>query len=228
MPEEVLKQGISKIINSREFIIVIGLVIMPIMSFALIGTSEESPLYTSISRIAWVLEHWWATFIWGVSVMGAILWLTYKTVSTGPLSKKAKHGILASQFTSSGLVLIGCLVFPAKSGSATPTLYNVLHDYVTIIFWITYGIGLFVYSVLLGKRDGFLGFLGLGLMSFTVFSSLFFIRQVILPDSYVGASAVSEVYIINSLFIYLVVMYVAQDYAAKCKADANAFSSEKE
>ena len=63
---------------------------------------------------------------------------------------------------------------------------------------------------MLRKHDPFLGFLGLGLMSFVILSSLFFISNVIDPSSYVGASAVSEVYIINSLFIYLVVMYVAE------------------
>jgi hypothetical protein len=48
-------------------------------------------------------------------------------------------------------------------------------------------------------------------MVFVVFSSLFFLRQVIDPTTYVGASAVSEVYIINSLLIYLVVMYVLEE-----------------
>ena len=223
-----MKRNISKIVNSRKFIVVVGLVIMPLLSFTLIGLSEESPLYTSISRIAWVLDHWWATFIWGVAVMGAMLWLTYKTVVTGPLSKTEKRCILTVQFVNIGLVFIGCLAFPAKTGSGVPTLINYLHDYVTIIAWVMYGIGLIVYSVLLKKREQFLGFLGLGLMSFIVFSSLFFVRQVILPDSYVGASAISEVYIINSLFIYLVVMYVVQEYAAKCSQSSQNTPTEKE
>ena len=73
-----------------------------------------------------------------------------------------------------------------------------------------YGVGLIFYSFDIKKRHDFLGFFGLGLMSFIVLSSVFFIRQVVDPTSYVGASAVSEVYIINALFIYLVVMYVAE------------------
>ena len=190
---------------------------MPVLSFTLIGISEESPLYTSISRIAWVLDYWWATFIWGIAVMGSILWLTYKTVSSGPIGARAKKRFIISQFVNIALVFIGCLAFPAKSGYGTPTLFNYLHDYLTIIAWVMYGIGLIAYSVEVRRADKFLGFLGLGLMSFTVFSSLFFVTRVILPDSYVGASAVSEVYIINSLFIYLVVMFVAQEYAAACR-----------
>ena len=49
-------------------------------------------------------------------------------------------------------------------------------------------------------------------MGFVVLSSVFYLLRVIDPSSYVGASALSEVYIINGLLIYLVVMYVAQDY----------------
>jgi len=71
-------------------------------------------------------------------------------------------------------------------------------------------VGLIVYSILLRKQDRFLGFLGLGLMSYIVLSSLFFLSCVIDPQSYVGASAVSEVCIINNLLIYLVVIYFAQ------------------
>ena len=108
-------------------------------------------------------------------------------------------------------VMLGCsvgkgnLLFHMRGKSA----YS-FHDYLTIGAWAMYGIGLFVYSVMLCRHDRFLGFLGIGLMSFIVLSSAFFIQQVVDPTSYVGASAVSEVYVINSLFIYLVVIYVAE------------------
>ena len=53
--------------------------------------------------------------------------------------------------------------------------------------------------------------MGCSFMAFALISSMFFLRQVIDPESYVGASAVSEVYIINSLLIYLAVMLVLED-----------------
>jgi hypothetical protein len=86
-----------------------------------------------------------------------------------------------------------------------------MHDYLTAIAWAMYGIGLIVYSIIIGRKNKFLGFMGCSIMVFVVFSSLFFLRQVIDPTTYVGASAVSEVYIINSLLIYLVVMYVLEE-----------------
>lgn len=106
-------------------------------------------------------------------------------------------------------------MFPAKQDVEMVKLINYLHDYVTAIGWVLYGIGLIVYSILLRRKDKFLGFLGLGIMSFIIFSSIFFIMRVVDPTSYVGASAVSEVYIINSLYIFLVFMYVAQEYTAR-------------
>ncbi len=208
----------KKTVNSTGFIILLGLVIVPALSFLLITISEESPLYASISRIAWALDHWWATFIWGIIVMGSILWLTYKTISCGPLGLRQRVGLTIAQFVNISMVFIGCLVFPAKTDQGDPILINYLHDYVTIVAWVLYGVGLIVYSFMLGRRSSLLGYLGIGLMTFTVFSSYFFIKQVVHPDSYVGASAVSEVHIINSLLIFLVVIYVAQEYEEQIRA----------
>ena len=205
-----MKDKIKNMLYSDRFIIVLGLIIVPLFSFILITVSEESPLYTSISRIAWVHGKWFSTFIWAVIVMGAVTWITYRMIYSGPLSDRTKRIILFCQGVNIALVFIGCIIFPAKDGTELVRLVNYLHDYLTIAAWALYGIGLVSYSFLLGRHDSFLGFLGIGLMSFVILSSAFFIFNVIDPSSYVGASAVSEVYIINSLFIYLVVMYVAQ------------------
>lgn len=201
---------LRSIMYSDRFVIVLGLVIVPLISFIFIGVSEESPLYTSISRIAWVHGRWLSTFLWALIVMSAVLWLTYRMVTVGSLSDRAKRKYMLCQSVNILLVFIGCILFPAKGGLELVSLVNYIHDYLTIGAWAMYGIGLLVYSMLVRRNDPFLGFLGLCLMSFIILSSVFFIRQVVDPTSYVGASAVSEVYIINALFIYLVVMYFAE------------------
>lgn len=201
---------LRSIMYSDRFVIVLGLVIVPLISFIFIGVSEESPLYTSISRIAWVHGRWLSTFLWALIVMSAVLWLTYRMVTVGSLSDGAKRKYMLCQSVNILLVFIGCILFPAKGGLELVSLVNYIHDYLTIGAWAMYGIGLLVYSMLVRRSDPFLGFLGLCLMSFIILSSVFFIRQVVDPTSYVGASAVSEVYIINALFIYLVVMYFAE------------------
>ena len=205
-----MKDKIRRLLYSDRFIIILGLIVVPLFSFVLITVSEESPLYTSISRIAWVHDKWFATFIWALVLMCAVLWITYRMVDIGPLSIKAKRTFLFAQSVNIILVFVGCILFPAKDGTELVRLVNYLHDYLTIAAWAFYGIGLLVYSFMLKRYDRYLGFLGVGLMSFIIFSSAFFISRVVDPTSYVGASAVSEVYIINSLFIYLVVMYVTE------------------
>jgi hypothetical protein len=142
--------------------------------------------------------------------MGAITWITYRMVKVGPLSERTKRIYVACQTINIILVFVGCIIFPAKEGTDIVKFVNYVHDYLTIIAWIFYGIGLLIYSILLRRHDRYLGFIGIGLMSFIIFSSAFFISRVVDPTSYVGASAVSEVYIINSLFIYLVVMYLLE------------------
>jgi hypothetical protein len=173
--------------------------------------SPESPLYTSISRIAWVHGRWLSTFLWATVVMGTILLLTYKLIKIGPLSERGKRLFFLAQAVSICLVFVGCLLFPAKPNPETVKFVHYMHDYLTAIAWAMYGIGLIVYSIIIGRKNKFLGFMGCSIMAFVVWSSLFFINQVIDPTSYVGASAVSEVYIINSLLIYLVVMYVLEE-----------------
>lgn len=205
-----MKDKIKRILYSDRFIVVLGFIVIPILSFILIQMSEESPLYTSISRIAWVNDKWLATFVWAVVVMLSISWITYRTVYSGPLSDRSKKAFLYVQLVHIALAFIGCIMFPAKSGTELVRFVNYLHDYLTIIAWAMYAIGLLAYSILLRKHDKLLGFLGIGIMSFVIFSSLFFISNVIDPTSYVGASAVSEVYIINSLFVYLVIMYITE------------------
>lgn len=210
-----MKNKLLKTIHSTEFIALIGLVILPIISFIFIMTSPESPLYTSISRIAWVHGRWFSTFVWAALVMGAIVWLTYRMIKIGPLAERSKRIFFITQLISICLVFVGCLIFPAKANAETVKFANYMHDYLTAIAWAFYGIGLILYSVLIGRKNRFLGFMGCSIMTFVVWSSLFFLKQVIDPTSYVGASAVSEVYIINSLLIYLVVMYVLEELINK-------------
>lgn len=212
-----MKEKLRKMMYSDAFMVVVGFIVIPILSFVLITLSEESPLYTSISRIAWVHGHWFATFVWALLVMGAIVWMTYRMVYTGPLTGDSKRLYFLFQLLNIVLVFIGCIIFPAKQGTDTVKFVNYIHDYLTIVAWVLYGIGLLIYSIIIRKKERFLGFLGIGLMTFIIFSSVFFVANVIDPSSYVGASAISEVYIINSLIIYLVVMYIAQQYTAKLK-----------
>ena len=214
-----MKDKIKRIFESDRFVVILGLVIVPIISFILITLSDESPLYTSISRLAWINGRWFATFVWALIVMGSIIFLTYRMVKEGPLSIRTKKIYLIAQTVNIILVFIGCIIFPAKAGTEFINFFNYMHDYLTIIAWVLYGIGLLIYSVLLRRHDRFLGFIGTGLMSFIIFSSAFFISRVVDPSSYVGASAVSEVYIINSLFIYLVVIYLLEKMRLG-KADA--------
>lgn len=205
-----MAQRIKNILYSDRFVVILGLVIVPIISFIFIGISEESPLYTSISRIAWVHGRWFGTLLWAIAVMGSVWWLTYRVTDKGPLSVREKRIYMICQSVNIFLVFIGCIIFPAKAGTDIVRIVNYIHDYLTIGAWAMYGIGLVAYSWMVRRGDRFLGFLGLGLMTFIIFSSFFFILRVVDPTSYVGASAVSEVYIINALFIYLVVMYVCE------------------
>lgn len=210
-------EKLKKAVTSARFVVVMGLVVVPLLSLMLISLSPESPLYTSISRIAWCHGQWFPTFLWAVVVMCLILLLTYCMAVTGPLDKRTRRGFLFCQFGNICMVFAGCLLFPAKDGTETIRFVNYLHDYLTAAAWVLYAVGLTVYALLVRRRDRFLGFLGLGLMAFTFLTSGFFLVNVVDPGSYVGASAVSEVYIINSLLIYLVVMYVAQLYTNKIR-----------
>ena len=206
-----MKKKISFILRSTEFAVILGLVILPLVSFSFLLSSPESPLYTSISRLAWVHGRWLSTFLWAVIVGGAVVWLSYRVIFIGPLRDRAKRIIFSFQLCSICLVFVGCLIFPAKADEFRVGLLNYVHDYLTASAWCAYGVGWIVYSILIGRKNKALGFMGCSFMAFALISSMFFLRQVIDPESYVGASAVSEVYIINSLLIYLAVMLVLED-----------------
>jgi len=212
-----MKNKLKTAMESMEFAILAGLVAVPLLSFAFIQISTESPLYTSISRIIWVHGHWVAALIWSLLVMGVIAYLTHRLLCTSPLTAKQQRAFKVYLFIHIVLVFVGCMLFPAKQSLQCITFFNYMHDYLTAAAWVGYIVGLLVYSWKLRKADRFLGIFSLGLISFVICSASFFLRWVIDPASYVGASAVSEVYIINSLLIYLVVMYVMQGYVGKLK-----------
>lgn len=214
-----MRNKLCSVLASKTFLILLGFGFLPFLSFLLISISEESPLYTSISRIAWIHGFWGATFIWAVAIMGGITWLTRCMVYTSPLRERTKHCFFAMQLVHIALVFIGCLFFPSKPGEAFEHFGHLIHDYLTVVAWFLYVIGLVAYSLLLRKKDRLLGTLGIGLMAYILLSSIFYLVNVIDPGSYVGASAVSEVHIINNLLIYLVVMYLAQDYTNRLKGE---------
>ena len=169
-----MKNRVEKLLNSDGFVIFIGLVIVPIASFMLITLGDESPLYTSISRLAWVNGYWLSTFVWALIVMSSVGWITYRTVFTGPLSESRKVTFTACQLVNIILVFLGCIVFPAKSGENALRLAHYVHDYLTIAAWAMYGIGLLVYSLMLRKHDRFLSLLGISLMCFIIFCKKYF------------------------------------------------------
>ena len=72
-----MKSKIKHILYSDRLVVIGGLMVVPILSFLLLSISPESPLYTSISRMAWVHNLWIAIFLWAIIVMGMIAWLTY-------------------------------------------------------------------------------------------------------------------------------------------------------
>ena len=127
-----MKRKLKQILYSDRFVIVIGLVIVPLISFMFIGISEESPLYTSISRIAWVHGKWFSTFLWALVVMSAVFWLTYRMVKKGPLSDRTKNVYIFCQGINILLVFVGCIIFPAKAGVDSVNFLNYVHDYLTI------------------------------------------------------------------------------------------------
>ena len=119
-----MKDKIKRIFESDRFVVILGLVIVPIISFILITLSDESPLYTSISRLAWINGRWFATFVWALIVMGSIIFLTYRMVKEGPLSIRTKKIYLIAQTVNIILVFIGCIIFPAKAGTEFINFFN--------------------------------------------------------------------------------------------------------
>ena len=205
-----MRNKLIKLFASDGFVIFSGLIVAPLLSIILLSLSPENPLFTSISRMIWVNNLWLVTFIWAAVLMSIIAILTYRMAKTGSLEGKKRKRFMKWQLLCIILVFVASLIFPAKDGVEKVRFVNYVHDYLTVAAWLMYVIGLIGYSFNTLKKDRFLGELGLGLLGFTVISSIFFLMRVIDPNSYVGASAVSEIYIINNLLIYLVVMCVAQ------------------
>ena len=201
---------LNKRFESLYFTVVWILVVVPFLSLLFITVSGESPLYTSISRIAWVFEHRAFMFIWSLVVLFPMVCMTNKVIKNSNLDNKSKKSLYLIAIINIIISFVAGVLFPAKSGPDDLTLWGILHDLLTAIGWLAYGIVLTIFSIKLFKVDKLQATISSCFMFFLWWTGLFFIFYVVDENTYCGTSAVTQMYIINMLNIFLLINDIFQ------------------
>lgn len=200
--------------RSIRFSTVWVLIIVPLLSIAFITVSGESPLYTSISRIAWVKGHRIFMIIWSLIVLFPMVCLTRKVISESRLSEKRKS-LLNTIAIANILLSFTCGVFvPAKNGVDAITIWGAIHDCFTALGWLSFAIVLTIYAFSLRRFSQTQATISISFMGFIWITGLFFIFYVIDPNTYCGTSAITQVYIINMLDMFLLFSDIYQSISA--------------
>lgn len=187
--------------------------IVPLISAIFASSDEESPVFTSISRLGWITGHKAFMYIWGAIIfvpMGYTMWYAMKYADFHPVLKQ-----LFKWFTISFLVTIfvGALI-PAHDPG--PDLSNPLprgpmalaHDHMSRIGMfgllgveMAYCIVAFIY-----KKWEHATLMSL-LVAFLIGSGVYCFVEVKDPTSYCGVSAATQIYAFCVMFIVIFIIY---------------------
>lgn len=179
------------------------MIVVPLLSIAFITVSEESPLYASISRIAWVDGHNAFMLVWSLIVLLPMVCLTQKVISASGLEEKRKRFLKIFALANVLLAFVSGVFVPAKNGVDAITVWGAMHDCFTGLGWLSFAIVLTVFSCSLLHCDKTQGTIASSFMAFIWITGLFFIFHVIDPNTYCGTSAITQVYIINMIDLFL-------------------------
>ncbi|HRX14534.1 MAG TPA: hypothetical protein P5087_05935 [Eubacteriales bacterium] len=211
MKKKLMKKNIGELFNSLEFSAIWVLVVVPALSLILISISGESPLYTSLSRIAWVSGYRLFMLFWSLIIIFPMVCLTIKVFRESPISEKNKKGLTIVAIVNIIVSFVSGLIIPAKNGVDPTTFWGKMHDILTALGWLSYGIALTAFSITLTVKDRTRGIVDMAFMAFIWLTGIFFIFKVIDENTYCGASAITQVYIINMLNIFLLLNVIYQN-----------------
>lgn len=196
--------------QSLQFAAIWVLIVVPLLSLLFITVSGESPLYTSISRIAWVSGHRLFMLGWSLVVLFPMVCLTGKVIRTSRIPPRRQRRLQITAIANILISFVGGVFVPAKSSALDITFFGALHDLMTAVGWLSFGLVLTAYSICLFPVDRVQAVLALSFMVFIWLTGLFFIFYVIDPGTYCGSSAITQVYIINMLDLFLLTNTVYQ------------------
>lgn len=195
------------------------LVVVPILSILFITASGESPLYTSISRLGWVLDRRVFMIVWSLTVLAPMLFMTNKVITGSPLADRAKRSLHLIAVINIIVSFVAGVIVPAKSGAGEVSFFGVMHDLLTSVGWLSYGVVLTAFAFCLFRKDRLEATVATCFMAFVWVTGTFFIKYVVDETSYCGASAVTQVYIINMFNIFLLIIDIYQSLLKKISDD---------
>lgn len=209
-----IRNGIKRLtgkFSSLRYTAVWVLIMVPLLSMIFITASDESPLYASLSRLAWVNGHRLFMFVWSMVVLFVMGCLTIKVISNSGIGEKRRRVLITVAVVNIVIAFVSGVFIPAKSSADILNIWEYLHDRFTAIGWLSFGITLGFFSFNLRKVNKKQGTIAITFMFYVLITGAFAIFYVIDPATYCGSSAVAQVYIINMLNIFLLIIDVMQN-----------------
>jgi len=199
---------LSKDINMKNkkvqeiVLYVLSFIFIPIFNALMSITSDESPVYTSFSRIAWVHDMFYIMIIVILVNAAILMYSIYHILQTGQYSKKAKIFVYS---------LFGFAILVAVIGSCIPAYYLPDDAYYTSLrtaHAVLVGLGLCLLFIALAfiaytsfyrnKNQGIIEMLMCITMLIVAAYSILVVND---KDSYCTTSAVSQILILSMLII---------------------------
>lgn len=179
-----------------KIIAIFSFIVSPLLAWGSVIASDETAVFASLSRLIWYSGDPWRILISMIAMFLPMLFSFFLALSLNEMSKKSINLCKILMVISCCILYIGAMEIMPSDGTSM-TKQNVWHGILSfggmLLIFLTYCL----YTVLNSHEDRDGSFLITCLLIFTVISGAFAILNVFDDNSYVIASAVSELYILT-------------------------------
>ena len=204
----------------------IAFIVSPLIAMCFASSGDESPLFTSISRLGWITGHKALMYFWGATLLVPMTYTMWYAMEYAEINKVGRQLVKWCTIAFATIVFVGSLIPAHDPGE---DFSNTVRDSMALAHDHMSRIGMFgIVGVLLGycvfafiaKKWEHATMMTLFSL-FIIGSGVYAFIEVKDATTYCGVSAVTQIYAFGMMLIFMFVTYYywAKKHIKKLKAE---------
>ena len=182
-------------------------IIVPAVSVGIICCGKQSPLYNSLSRLAWPEGLLWLVYIWGAFNIGNLFLSTKMALDEGGYTKKWRQLFYGIFIASAVLMTVGISIPAYVDSGAKYDMMRTIHTAISSVGFFGFYFVLIIMSLTTLKRNRNQFTLLVCYVCFTLIIGVFALTKVYDPSSYCVVSAPAQVILFGLYNVGLTLCY---------------------
>ncbi len=194
-------RDLKKISNTLKVLALFTFVLAPLASWWSVLSSEDTAVYASLSRMMWFSgNNWFILIAMGILFIPEMIAYFLAHDISGLRRNEIIH-CRAMSVAACVILFVGAFLLEPGNGITKNTFVNVMHGLLSFIGLLLLLVSYAFYSIYLRRIDRGAADLLLLLLIFSLITGAFAAFNVYDDRSYVGASAVTELYYMTTMSI---------------------------